>query len=232
MGRPGQDGVADRLRDVHSAGGQHLGDEERVAASLRVEIARIDAVLAGERLDRCLGQRRKPDPLRPLHGRDLPEHHPQRIARSELVVAKRPDEHGRDLVDPPKRQTGNVERRRIRPMEILEHDDRDRGSAQIAQQGLGRLVRLRADVKGTRQLARSTLRHVAQRAQRARREQAVARPPPHDDRRTELADEGANQGRLADAGLAADEHRLAAAAAADPAEGSGQRCELLVPLEQ
>ena len=76
-GRTGEDGVAHRRRDRRRAGGEHLGDEERVAPGPAVQVVRVDAGPVARQLadrrratagpGRAAGCR-QPSPRRPARG--------------------------------------------------------------------------------------------------------------------------------------------------------------------
>jgi hypothetical protein len=90
-----EDRVADALGNARAARRQHLGDEERITAGQPVELGGVDLRALGECLHAALGERRKRDP--PLAW-DVPQEHPQRMARAELVVAVGGDEQRRRLL--------------------------------------------------------------------------------------------------------------------------------------
>ena len=96
----GEDGVADRRRDLAIAAGQHLGEEERVARRAAVELVGVDAVGLGELRDRLGRQPRQLAALDPPRRGQLAEHDPQRVAQVELVVAVGGDDEGGRRVRP------------------------------------------------------------------------------------------------------------------------------------
>ena len=80
-----------------------------------------------------------------------------------------------------------------------------------------------------RQLAADLVGDVEQRAERARREERVARAP---EQASLVAAERAQQRGLADACLAADEHELAAGSFADAGEARAEERQLARALEK
>ena len=112
------------------------------------------------------------------------------------------------------------------------YEHRRGAASELAQQRVGHLVRPGAARRGLRQVAAGLLGDVEQRAQRARREQRVARPPQDPGRPAVLVGEAACERGLAGARLARDEHEPPARGAADAVEHRGERRELARALEQ
>ncbi len=222
----GEDGVADRGRDVALAGGQHLGEEERVAGRAPVELLGVEAVGLGQRRDRLGRQPWQLAALDPPRRGQLAEHDPQRVAQLELVVAVGRDDEGGLRVHLARDEAQDVERRRVGPVQVLEHEDRGRAAPQLVEQGGRDLVGPRGARRDLGELAPDLLGDVEQRAERARREQRVARPPQDARRAPMLVGEEAHERRLAGARLARDERQAPARAVAHGVEHRLQRVEL------
>ena len=203
------DAQSDRLahaRRHRGAGGrrQRFGDEERVAARHAVQIRGLPAGPLRQHRDRLLRQRRRLDPPRALAAQ-RPEYAPDLGQLSQRVGAAGHDQAAARARQPPPKQGHEVERRVVRPVQVLDHEHRGRARGQLVE-------RRRQDV-----LARTTFldrrgnrtadlpRDVQQRPHRARRDERIARAPEHAPR-VGPRDDGGDQRRLADAGLARDDH--------------------------
>ncbi len=140
-----------------------------------------------------------------------------------LVVPVRRDDEPRDAVDAPAEDAQHVERRLVRPVDVLDHDDR--GAVGLREER----PRHRPGVRpGREQLLERPARavgDVGERAERARRGEVLARPG--EDPRLRSPAELADERGLADPGLAADEHEPAALA-----PGLREDVEQRLPFEQ
>jgi hypothetical protein len=115
-------------------------------------------------------------------------------------------------------------------VEVLD-DHHRRPGGQLAVDGLEHGVALGSGVGGRDQGAAAGPGHVPERAQGAGRAQVVADPGEHPGLAPGGVGEGTDQGGLADAGLARDQHHRPAAPAG-PVEGVAESAELGVTLEQ
>lgn len=95
---PREHRVAHGARYLAGAGREHLGDEERVAPRLAVQVVGVDPVRLGEGRDGIGGERRYLEPADRAGGRELAEDEGQRVGAIELVVAVAgEDERGNGL---------------------------------------------------------------------------------------------------------------------------------------
>ncbi len=202
-GGPGQDRVAHRVGHERAARGEHLGDEERVAAGQPVQPPGVD-VAARQRGHARLAQRGERDPVDGL-ARQLAEHDPQRMRPVELVVAVGREHQHAGGLDAPGQQADGVEGGLVGPVQVLEHQRRDPGAAQGAEQRRDHRARRAAGGHDVGELAAELVGDVEERAERARRVQRVAGPGDHPQRGVG-GDERPHQDGLADPRLPGDEH--------------------------
>ena len=135
----------------------------------------------------------------------------QRVAGVDLVVAAGQHEHRADVLDPPRRVAEDVERGVVGPVDVLDHEHGRRLGGELLEQRAEHAVdRLLVGQRGGER-AVAPGGGVAQRAERARRHQVVARGEQHARPLGGVAGEGAHQARLADPGLAGHERDRAAA---------------------
>ena len=203
---PGEHGLDDRGGDDVGRGGQHLGDEERVAAGDAVHGAGVGAGARGQPPHRRARQRRQRQPVHRAPGQGA-QQALQRVRRAELVVAEGQDEHRGDRLDPPRQVAEHVERRVVGPVDVLDDERRRRRGRELGQDRGVDVVH--GPALGERRLERSTglERGVAQRAERPRRHQVVARRQQHPRAAGRRSREGADHAGLADPGAAADAAR-------------------------
>src|SRR3954447_5355100 len=220
-------------RDPLLAGGERLGHEERVATGRTVELAGVDRVGSGEHRN-CLGRERlEPEALHRWARGEISERDLKRVPAVELVVAVGRDHESWDGRDPAAQQAQHVERRRVGPVEILEHEERGHAPDELVADRGGDLMRPHATAGDELvELAAHGLGDLEQGAERSRREQGVAPAPEHPGTRVVLVAELPHEGGLADARLAADEDEPAAAGGTDRREDLVQRGELRRALEQ
>ena len=83
----------------------------------------------------------------------LPEHRPQRVRWVQAVIAIREYQQRRHRIDPPRAQPQHIQRRLIRPMQILNHHHRRRPPIQLVHQRTRHLVWLAAGFDLLAQLA-------------------------------------------------------------------------------
>ena len=113
--------VANGLRDVTAARCKRLDDEERVATRLPIQLGWIDRVRGRELLDSLIRQWLDAQPPQSRRRGDISEDDAKRMAPVEFVVAVAEDEQHGQVVDPPPEKLHHVERRRIRPVDVLQH---------------------------------------------------------------------------------------------------------------
>ena len=148
----------------------------------------------------------------------------------ELVVAVCDDHERGDVVQAMPEQPKDIERRLVRPLQVLE-DDRGRPAAQLLGQGGGDLMRPAPGQHKVEELSLSRLRHVEQRPQRPWREERVAGSDEHSRARLGVR-KVAHQGGLADASLSAHEHQPPSLLGGDGFELLGQHGKLFRTFEQ
>ncbi len=212
---PGEHGLADGVRD-RTAGGEHLGHEERVAARLPVQLGPVRTLRGGEHRHGVDGERldRQPETAR---GGEVAEQAVERMRPPELVVAEARCHDRRRALDPAREQPEQVERRLVGAVDVLEHEERRRLGCELAQERVGELVRPGVSAQRVGQLAADAARDLDERAQRPRRlERDAAAPEDAGGMRPD--GHAAQERRLADAGLASHEHEPAG-----PARGVRER---------
>ena len=85
-GRTGEDGVAHRRRDRSRAGGEHLGDEERVAPGPAVQVVRVDAgPVARQLADRRGRERAQVEPPGAGSRRRVAQHAAQQVVGADVL---------------------------------------------------------------------------------------------------------------------------------------------------
>ena len=230
-GEPGcarQHGVADGVRHHAVLAREHLGDVEGVAAGAFAQGVQVDVRAAGQLGDRVTAQRPHVDPPHPAHGRELAEQHPHRVVGPDLVVAEGEQQQGGAVLAAPGEVPDQLQRRRVRPVQVLDQPDRELADQRRAhrREQVEPVDRL-AGMGGHVDLERG--RHVHQGAERRGRGGAVtaaAQHPARDGGHEVLGEAGLPRARFA-----ADQDRRAVAAAG-LVQGSGQRVELRGPLQQ
>ena len=212
----GQDGIANCCGDVLPAGREHLGHVERVPLGPLVQLAGFDSVGLRE-LSHRLGRERVDVQAGGLFSPGkLTQYDTQHVRRVQLVVPiRRQHQRGSRGFQAPTDQGEHVERGLVRPVQVIEDENRRRVPAQLADQRSRDLVRLHVHVDGLVELASGLRRDVDERAQRPRREERVACAPQHPPRCGLTVTEGAQERGLAHPGLAADQH--------EPPSGSCRR---------
>ena len=208
-GSPGKHRVAHRRRNCAVVAREHLGDEERIPAGQPVELDRVDLARRGQLGDGTLRERRHGQPLDLCACCELADHDPKRMGAVELVVAVGGDHEQRELPDPARQQPQRVERRLVRPVDVLEDDDRRLTGCDQPEQ--------RPDDLGGPAIERrlqliGLLGDVEERPERPGREEGVAAAPQHARSAGRVAEATDGDG-LADPGLARDEHEAPAARA-------------------
>jgi hypothetical protein len=97
--------------------------------------------------------------------------------RVELVVAVAGDDQGRNRLNSAGKQSQHVERRLVRPMHVLEHEDGWSACPQFAHERRDDLVRLHATRYDLLELAAGAIGDLEQWTERARGEQRIAAAP-------------------------------------------------------
>jgi hypothetical protein len=217
--RAGQHRVPHARRHARSAGGQHLGDEERIASRLPVELVDVDTGSLGELVHAALGQRGQCDSPSRL---DVAKDEPQWVLWADLVVAVRRDHERRRSLEPATEVAEEIERCLVRPMHVLDNGDRC-ARAERLEHGCEDIPPTGGPLEIWQELV--------QWRERLRSEQPVAGGP-EDARLARLGlDECADERGLPDPGLAPDEHEPAVARGRG-AEMLAESGEVPAPLDQ
>ena len=136
---------------------------------------RPGAGLARERGDGLLRERRELDDDR-LVGADRADGGVQRVARRHLTAAEGQHEQGGQRPDPATEHGDRVERRVVRPVHVLEHDDRrPRRQLELLEQQRLDVVRRGPARERIGERRRDATAEVADRAERPRHREVVAR---------------------------------------------------------
>ncbi len=226
-----EDRVAHGGRYAQLAGREHLADEERVAAGDGVQLAGGHAAVPGHRGHGVERQRRQGQAAHPLAGQ-VPEHPAQPVPVAHLLVAVGDDDDRGQRRDPAGQETDHVERGVVGPVQVLDHQHHG-GLGEDVGQDAEHLLGVGAAGQGRGQRPAQPVGDVADRAQRPRGDQVIAPAGEHPDAPGHsLVGERPHQGRLAQPGLAGDEHDGATAPRAPGIEGGDQRGQLAAPLQQ
>ena len=209
--RAREHGVPNGGRDVPALAGQHLGHEERVSAGRLVEAAGRLLGATRELLDPFDRERLQRHSRGDSDGK-IPEELTERVARADLVVAERQHEERRSRVDPASEVLQSVQCRLVGPLHVLEDSDR-RVRSQFVEECSEVADTLGVGCRLLGAEALESADDVVHGAERARREQCLARPPCDADLVLVARGERSDERRLADARLAADEHDAAGAEA-------------------
>jgi hypothetical protein len=148
----------------------------------------------------------------------------------ELIVAIGGDDKRRNGLNPADEQPEHVKRRLVRPVDVLEHEDGRSAYAKLLDQRGDDLIRHRAALQQSGELAFRLLRDLEQWAQRTGREQRLAGAPEQAGRRAvaELTD----QRRLADARFTPHEHDASSRRRLDGLEQVAEQRQLVGSLQQ
>ena len=151
------------------------------------------------------------------------------MAPVELVIAVAEDEQHGQVVDPPAEKLHHVERRRIRPVDVLEHQQPARVVAEEACEHRDDVVRRRVAAEQEVELL-DVRGDVEQSSQRPRRVERVASAP----ERSLLLEIGEppKKRRLADTGFPRDECDSPLPRAANLVEMLGEGRQLGLPFEE
>jgi hypothetical protein len=200
----GEHRVTHSGRDPPAAGGEHLGDEERIAVGDAVELIRRRRRAAARGSPLRLAEAAPPRVARSRPGSELPEEDPERVAAVELVVAVAGQDQRGSGLDPASKQSQNVARRLVGPMDVLEHQDR-RPLLELRHQRSRELMRRRAALDQLSELPARDLGHVQQRSQGAGCEQRLTTTPQHPRRVPLRVAKPPQQNCLAHSRLASDQ---------------------------
>ena len=198
-GGPREHGVPDVVGDRRPTGREDLGDEERVAGGLSVELVRVEAGRLGEPGDGLERERRHDEPLDGASGGEVADEEAKRMRPGQLVVAVRAEDEQPRSVRAARQQPHRVERRLVGPVQVLEHDDGRLARAGRVEQRSGDLMRGRASVDRLGERTAELVRDVDERAERPRGGERVAGAPRHSRHTVDLGAEGPRERRLADA---------------------------------
>src|SRR5437588_4919665 len=148
-----------------------------------------------------------------------------------IVSVTGKDERG-DRLDSSREEPQNVERRLVRPVDVLEDEDGSSSSAQLACERRDDFVRPGLARDDLAELPARALRDGKQRTKRSGREERIAVAPQDSRRRTALFAEAAQECRLPHTSFATDEHDPASCGALDRVKRFFERCEFARTLEQ
>ena len=149
------------------------------------------------------------------------------VGRSDLVARHLPQLHAH-ILRPPRQHPYHVQRRRVRPMGILDHRDRGAMRCQRSLQCPGERTAVGADRLQYGRRPRGS-RELVHRAERFRYGQRLAAPDV--EREVGTAAQLAQERRLPDSCLPTDQHH-GAAAATDPLDDCQQPLDFCSALEQ
>ena len=229
---PGQHRVNDGRRHDVTRVGEHLGDEERVAAGEPEQLAGIDVRRGGQFADRAGGEPGQPQP----GGRGAAEHAEQtaqRMVPGQGVVAVGHQQHRGQAPHPGTEVAQHIKGRAVGPVDVFddEHGRRRRQGQFVAHGGEHEIPigpgRQRRDERPVR---RGPGR-IAQRPQGARREKVLARAGEDPRSASRRGQESVHKAGLADTGLAEHQHgrsppRVGAL------DGRAEHLQLYLPLQQ
>ena len=150
----------------------------------------------------------------------------------ELVVAVAGENESGSTLDPASEQLQDVERGLVRPVQVLDDQDRRRPRPQLAHERRRDLVRSGAALDQLLELTAGDLSDVEQRPERTRREQRVAGARQDPRRPAVLLAKPSQQRCLPDSGLASHEHQPPLRATEDGGQGLIERRKMTGALEQ
>ncbi len=231
--RAGEDGIANRRRDLLILRRQDLEDVEGVSSRPPVELPAVHPGVLGQAGD---GLTREPRDLQAPRGRGTPSHLTDQsleaVEALELLVAIGEDDQRGDLLDPPGEEPEDIQRRLVRPLGVLEDEDGSDSPVELLDQCGGDVMGLGALLDQPCQIPAADPGHVQQRPQRPRDEERIAASPEDPDAGAELVAETAKKGGLAGARLPRHEHQPPAAARLDLCELLTQHGQVPIALEQ
>ena len=118
---PGQHRVDDCRRRDGTRVGEHLGDEERIAAGEPEQLAGIEVRRGGHVADRVRGEPRQPQPGG-RHAAERAENAAQRMVPGQGVVAVGHQQHRGQVLHPGTEVAQHVERRAVGPVGVLDDE--------------------------------------------------------------------------------------------------------------
>lgn len=168
---PREHGVADRVGDSIRTRRERLDDEEGVAGGLLVELRRVDAAGLGELRDGLTREPREPKPAHQPARRKLSQNDPQPMLAVELVIAEARHNEGLQPLHSAGEHAQHVQRRLVRPVHVLEHEDGRTACCKLGGEQGCDLVGHRTALERRLQIAILGLRDPKQAAERTRRKQ-------------------------------------------------------------
>ena len=153
------------------------------------------------------------------------------MTAAELVIPIAGDQQGGRCLDPAAEQSQHVERRLVRPVDVLEHDDRRRTLPELREQGRSDLIWSRPAGAQTGELPTDPRRNIDQRAKRPGGEEGVAGPPKDLGARM-LIGEAAQERGLANPSFAGEDAEAARSGDPDVLELTFERGQLTRPLHE
>ena len=224
-------GVTNRGGHLLSTGFEHLGHEEGIAAGQCVETVGVDAVRVGEPCNRIPGERCGCHPRDGDTRRQLPQQHPERMARVDRLVAIAEHDQYVSGGNSAREQPDHVEGRLVRPVRVLDHEHGHLVAAQLLEERRGDLIRRRLGEQKACKGRPHLEGDVVDRPERTSREERVAGAPQHVRRRRTLGAEALDQGGLPAAGLGRDDGQ-AAVSCDGPLERGFERGQVLLTLDE
>ena len=230
---PGQHRIGDRGRDAVAVScREDLGDEERVAGGHGEHLVGVDPAGRAQLSDRVLRQAPQRQPTDPARRRHLAEQLLEGMLAGQLVVAVGQHQDGRQFGDPAGQVPQHVQGGLVGPVHVLHHQDgRVPGPVQLGPQRSRHRVPLATLGQRPGQLGADAADQVTERPQGPRGAEVVAVADQQAPVRRQQPPDRPDQARLADAGLAEDEHQPALAGRR-LAGGLGELGELAVAFEK
>jgi len=153
-----------------------LGDMERVTTGQPIELRRIDQAFSNNPGDRLLAEHRQRHSADDTPGCDVSHDNAKWVFGAHLVAAIRYDHHAAKRLDSSREKTKRVKCRFIRPMCVLDHQERGlRRIHQRTEHTVKQLMRGGAFRQQTLDVGPKFWRYVKQWAKRAGCRQGVAR---------------------------------------------------------
>jgi hypothetical protein len=150
----------------------------------------------------------------------------------ELVVPIAGEHEGGNSLDPATEQPEDVEGGLIRPVQVLEDENRGDPSLELTHEGRRDLMWSGAALDALLELATGDRGNVKKWREGTRREKRIARPPENSGRSTVLVAEPPDERRLPDPCLAPDEHEAPAQTVENGGEKLAQSGEVVRSFEE
>ncbi len=190
----------------------------------------LPALDPGQGRDRGRGQRRQQDTVHRGWGK-VSEHGAQRMLGPHLIVTVGDDQHDGEMPQAAPEELDQIERRLIGPVNILDDEDRRRGTPrQVVDCCIEDDVAVGRRLKGGAECLPRLPRHVVERRQGMGREERLAASPEHARGRALAVHELLQERGLADPGLAAHE-RHASRSTRHALERGGELVQVQLSLE-